>query len=92
MVPDSAATTTFGTRLAALRRERGLTQEELGRGLAPEGGDLGKAAVSAWETGRNQPNATQLRAICQRLNCSANDLLDLQLPWDGQERRCGAQT
>lgn len=89
---DNAAAITFGSRLAAKRRAAGLTQEELGRGLAPDGGDLSKAAVSAWESDRNQPTAAQLRLICQRLNASANDLLGLALPWTGVERRAHPQT
>lgn len=92
MIADTDSTTTFGSRLAALRRKNGLTQGELGKGLAPDGGDVSGAAVSAWEMNRNQPTAAQLRLICQRLNASANELLDLQLPWDGQDRRARSQT
>lgn len=87
MVPDADTPTTFGSRLSALRRQRGLTQQDLGKGLAPDGSDVSDAAVSAWETNRNQPSVRQLQLICQRLNASANELLDLQLPWDGCERR-----
>jgi transcriptional regulator with XRE-family HTH domain len=69
-----------------------MTQEELGQGLAFDGTDLSKAAVSKWEMDRSQPTAAQLRAICQRLNVSANDLLGLAMPWDGVDRREHPQT
>lgn len=87
MDAETPVATTFGSRLGAKRRERGMTQEELGKGLGPDGGDVTKAAVSAWETDRNQPTAAQLRVICERLAVTADELLGLQLPWNGNERR-----
>lgn len=65
----------FGTRLAALRRERELTQEELGRGLGTDGEDSSKSVVLGWEKGRHFPKVDQLALICQRLDCSADYLL-----------------
>lgn len=69
MESDSTPTT-FGARLAARRRAAGLTQDELGEYLG-----IGGAAVSAWEKERNQPNASQIAAICARLNVSADYLV-----------------
>lgn len=69
---------TFGERLAEAREAAGLSQEELGRGMKPDGGDLGKGAVSAWETDRSQPTAEQLRRICQRLSVGPAALLGLK--------------
>lgn len=73
--PDSA----FGRRLREARCAAGLTQSDLGEGLATDGGDLLKAAISAWELGRCSPNVQQLTLICRRLNVSADKLLGLQL-------------
>lgn len=70
-----AAPNAFGARLRNAREACGLTQTQLGAGLAADGSDLRKATVSAWEVGRNQPNAQQLRLICQRLRVSADQLL-----------------
>lgn len=64
----------FGARLAALRTAAGLTQEQLGKGMAPDGGDLGKGAVSAWEVGRTTPSAAQIPKLCEILGCSPADL------------------
>lgn len=65
---------TFGKRLAAAREKAKLTQEDLSKGMRPDGGDLSKGAVSAWELDRAQPSAEQLRKICERLNVTAEDL------------------
>jgi transcriptional regulator with XRE-family HTH domain len=64
----------LGVRLAALRAAAGLTQEQLGEGLAADGSDVGKGGVSSWEVGRTSPSAAQIPALCKRLNCSASDL------------------
>lgn len=69
---------TFGARLAAKRLAAGLTQEQLGAGLAPDGGDVSKGGVSAWEVGRTQPSAAQLVKLCKRLRCSSDDLLGIK--------------
>jgi hypothetical protein len=51
--------------------------EEVGKGLRPDGGDLKKAAISHWEINRGSPNVFQLRAICERLNVSADYLIGI---------------
>lgn len=76
----SINSTSFGSRLAARRKAVGLTQEQLGEGLAADGGNVGKGAVSSWEVGRTVPSATQLPKICERLKCSADDLLGMSAP------------
>ena len=53
----------IGARLAALRRERGLTLAELGRRLAQCGVTVSAAAVGKWESGDTVPNAYQLAAL-----------------------------
>ena len=45
----------FGRRLRAARKARGLTQSEAARQLG-----VTKAALSAWEVGRNLPDALML--------------------------------
>jgi HTH-type transcriptional regulator, cell division transcriptional repressor len=69
--------TTLGSRIAAARRASGLTQEQLGIGLGPDGSDLGKGAVSAWEVDRSQPSAQQIALLASRLGVSADSLLGL---------------
>jgi len=66
----------FGYRLAAARKKAGLTQDEFGKGMRADGGDLQKATISHWETGTHLPNVEQLRLICVRLGITANDLIE----------------
>ena len=63
---------TFGAQLREARRAAGITQAQVGEFLG-----VGKAAVSNWESGRNEPGVEQLRTLCKRLNCSADDLLGI---------------
>ena len=72
-----AAFTKFGVRLAEKRRAAGLTQEQLGAGLALNGSDVGKGAVSSWEVGRTMPSPALLPKLCARLGCSSDDLLGI---------------
>ena len=60
-----------GTRLAELRRSRGITQGQLAAALAPFGVRVQTAAVSKWEKGDSVPNAYQLFALCHALDFSA---------------------
>jgi transcriptional regulator with XRE-family HTH domain len=88
MFTDSA-TSTFGSRLAEKRKAAGLTQEQLGVGMAADGGDIGKGGVSSWEVGRTLPSAHQIARICERLKCSADDLLGLKTKKAQKERTHG---
>lgn len=66
---------TFGARLTQARKDKKLTQEQLGKRLGTEGKDAGKAVVSGWEKDQHHPRADQLAQICERLGCSADFLL-----------------
>jgi transcriptional regulator with XRE-family HTH domain len=59
-----------GHALAAMRRSRGLSQDELARriGVSPR-------MVSHYECERRVPAADQLVAICRILSCEAEHLL-----------------
>lgn len=65
----------FGARLARIRKQRGLTQAELGRGLATNGEDAGKQVVYGWEKDQHYPRVDQLMLICAKLGISADFLL-----------------
>jgi transcriptional regulator with XRE-family HTH domain len=82
-----ATLTTFGARLAAKRRAAGMTQDQLGEGLGPDGSNVSKGAVSAWEVDRTQPSAVQITRLCEKLKCSADELLGIKLGDTGQRRR-----
>lgn len=66
---------TFGARLKTARTAKGLTQEELGRGLSTDGKDASKSVVYGWEKDQHYPRTDQLEMICKKLGCSADYLL-----------------
>ncbi|WP_291290123.1 TipAS antibiotic-recognition domain-containing protein [Enorma sp.] len=58
--------------LARLRRERGLTQEELARRLY-----ITRQAVSRWEVGATEPSVDMLKLIARELDVPVTELLDM---------------
>lgn len=88
--PETGIPATLGGRIAAARREAGLTQEQLGQGIEVDGSDLGKACISSWEVGRSQPSAALVARLADRLNVSTEYLLRGR-EWNGAERRNKAQ-
>lgn len=66
--------------LKALRKQKGLTQEELAIRL-----NVVRQTVSKWEKGRSVPDADILAQIAEVLDVSVSDLLGSALPADEQE-------
>ena len=60
----------IGRFLGQVRRERGLTQEQLAQRLG-----VSQRTVSRWETGRNMPDISMLTALCAQLDISVAELL-----------------
>ena len=60
----------FNEKLQELRRQTGLTQEELAAHLF-----VSRAAVSKWESGRGYPGIDSLKAISRFFSVSIDDLL-----------------
>ena len=60
----------FHKNLQALRKRRGLTQEELAQVLY-----VSRAAVSKWESGRGYPNIDSLKAIAAFFGVTIDGLL-----------------
>lgn len=50
----------FGKKLQELRKQKGLTQEELAGALY-----VSRTAVSKWESGRGYPNIESLKAMAK---------------------------
>lgn len=65
----------FGARLREKRKEKGLTQEQVGEGLGTDGKDVGKAVVYGWEKEQHFPRVDQLATLCERHQWSADYLL-----------------
>ena len=62
---------TFSEKLLQLRKERGLSQEELGAKLG-----VSRQTISKWELGSALPDAVNLLAISQYFQISVDALLD----------------
>ena len=60
----------FHEKLQELRKQRGLTQEELAETLY-----VSRAAISKWESGRGYPNIESLKAIAKFFSVSIDSLL-----------------
>ena len=59
-----------GARIAALRRERGLTQEQLAEKL-----HVTRQTVSSWETANSYPDVEMLAALSEVLEVSVEQLI-----------------
>ena len=60
----------FNEKLQELRKNRGLTQEELAENLY-----VSRTAVSKWESGRGYPNIESLKEISKFFSVSIDELL-----------------
>ena len=60
----------FNEKLQELRRQKGLTQEELAEKLY-----VSRAAISKWESGRGYPNIESLKLISKFFSVSLDELL-----------------
>lgn len=60
----------FNEKLQSLRKEKGLTQEELAEVLY-----VSRTALSKWESGRGYPNIESLKDISKFFSVSIDDLL-----------------
>lgn len=69
----------FGSFVASLRREQGLTQKELAQGLY-----ISDKAVSKWETGVSIPDTALLVPLAQKLGVSVTELLTCQRMEQGE--------
>ena len=60
----------IGTFIAACRKEKKLTQKQLGEKL-----NVTDRAVSKWETGRSFPDVSLMEPLCKELDISVSELL-----------------
>lgn len=70
----------FNEKIQELRKQKGLTQEELAEALY-----VSRTAVSKWESGRGYPNIDSLKAIAKFFNLTVDELLS------GEELLCIAE-
>lgn len=60
----------FKEKIQELRKQKGLTQEELAEVLF-----VSRTAISKWESGRGYPNIDSLKAIAEFFNITIDELL-----------------
>ena len=60
----------FSEKLKELRKNRGLTQEELANDLY-----VSRTAISKWESGKGYPNIDSLKVISKYFSVSLDELL-----------------
>lgn len=66
-MPDQKKTGEF---IAAMRREKGVTQRDMAEALG-----ISDKTVSKWETGRGMPDVSLMLPLCAFLDISVNELL-----------------
>lgn len=66
--------TALGKRIERLRKAQGLSQTQLAEKL-----NVSKSGVSNWEQGFNRPKADNLVDLCELLNVSPSELLEVRL-------------
>lgn len=76
----------FNEKLQELRKQKGITQEELAQALY-----VSRTAVSKWESGRGYPTIDSLKAIAAYFSVTVDDLLSgdevLTIAEDEYERK-----
>ncbi len=60
----------FNEKLQTLRKQKGITQEELAKALF-----VSRTAISKWESGKGYPNLDSLKAIAQFFSVTIDELL-----------------
>ena len=60
----------IGKFIAKMRKEKKLTQQELAEKLG-----VSDRTIGNWENGRNMPDLSLFKPLCEELNISINDLL-----------------
>ena len=59
----------LGAKLMILRKQIGLTQDELGERIGSS-----QKTISSWETGRTYPRMRDINALCMALDCTIEEL------------------
>lgn len=82
----SGMATTFGKKITALRKEKGLTQAKLAEQI-----NVSNKTISRWETGEGYPEISLLRPLAKALGTTVDDLLSEDEETDTQEENIVAE-
>ena len=77
----------YGDMIRQCRRERGLSQEELGSLVS-----VGKNAVGAWEAGRSRPDLSSVPVICEALGISVPEFFGIGKDGSGVPESAGGDS
>lgn len=72
----------FGDKLIALRKKKGLSQEELAEKLG-----VSRQSVSKWESNNTYPETEKIIQICNLFDCSMDDLINDKITDIGEVER-----
>ena len=80
MIADDKSKNTQAERLVQLRRDKGMTAEQLAQAMTAAGEKVSRGAISNWERGTNGIVSSKLPTLARILGCSEGYLLrgDLQ--------------
>ena len=81
-----------GKSIAAIRKKRKITQEELAQALS-----VNTITLSRWENGHFEPKASMIKKLCEVLCCKESELLngsqedkvELVLSWNWEDMKKG---
>ena len=81
-----------GKNIAAIRKKRKITQEELAQALS-----INTITLSRWENGHFEPKASMIKKMCEVLGCTELELLtsnqedkaELVISWNWEDMKKG---
>ena len=84
MMADDKTKSTQAERLVQLRRDKGMTGEQLAQAMTAAGAKVSRGAISNWERGTNGIVSSKLPTLARLLGCSEGYLLRGELESDSQ--------
>ena len=84
MMADDKTKSTQAERLVQLRRDKGMTAEQLAQAMTAAGAKVSRGAISNWERGTNGIVSSKLPTLARLLGCSEGYLLRGELESDSQ--------
>ncbi|HSP84927.1 MAG TPA: aminotransferase class I/II-fold pyridoxal phosphate-dependent enzyme [Psychrobacter sp.] len=84
MTADDKTKSTQAERLVQLRRDKGMTAEQLAQAMTAAGSKVSRGAISNWERGTNGIVSSKLPTLARILSCSEGYLLRGELEIDSQ--------
>ena len=84
MTADDKTKSTQAERLVQLRRDKGMTAEQLAQAMTTAGAKVSRGAISNWERGTNGIVSSKLPTLARLLGCSEGYLLRGELESDSK--------